>query len=293
MIFVFGAILQSIRVAKDSDHTAGNVQYAIHYHNSVGGKGAMQALAAAKSEAKTALVGRTGDDELAKHILLRLRTHGVITSGVAKAEKVQTGTSIRIENDNQTILALGASSRTKAEQLPIEALNPDSIVLLQTELPKEENSKVLSTAKEASATTIIDLSPQANLSEEDWANIDYVIAPEKRKDYVASNAKDTPISAIYLKTDGNLEMSIKGGPIKTVPKPALEALTWKHPEGSDDTFCGTFAASLYGGLSLNEAITRAHVAASLTATIPGIYDAIPYSEAVNECIKALKSQEKV
>lgn len=290
MIFVFGAILQSIRVSADPEALFGPIHYAKHYKNSVGGKGALQALAAAKAGAKTALVGRTGDDELAKHILLRLRTHGVITSGVAKADKMQTGTVIRLTDENKTILALGASAKTSADQIPIEALDDKSIILLQTELDAAQNSALLATAKKAGAATIVNLSPQASLLEDDWENIDYLVAPEIRKNIVA-NAKAKP-TAIYMHTDGSIELVGKDGQSATYPKPALEALNWKHPEGAEETFCGTFAAGLSAGLSLEKSIERAHMAASLTASVIGAYDAVPFSDMVDECLKAVKAQNE-
>ena len=292
MIFVFGAILQSIRITTDPEETFGAVHYAKHYKNSIGGKGALQALAAAKAGAKTALAGKMGDDELAKHILLRLRTHGVITSGVAKAEKLQTGTSIRIVDENRTILAMGASAYTKAHQLPMETLNSDSTVVLQTEINMEENSKLLATAKKAEATTILNLAPKAYISDEDLANLDYLIAPSASKKALNHILKAKHLTTIFISTDGSCELIVEGGPPSKVPKPAHEALNWKYPEGAEDTFCGTFAAGIDMGLSLEKAIERAHIAASLTASVNGAYDAIPFSDMVDECIKSLQAQKE-
>lgn len=290
MIFVFGAILQSIRVTTDSENAFGPVNYTKHYKNSVGGKGALQALAAAKAGARTALAGRTGDDELAKHILLRLRTHGVMTSGVAKAEKMQTGTAITITDENRTILALGAGTKSSAGQIPVEALDANSIVLLQTELNAGENSVLLDNAHKAGATTIVNISPQASLNDGDWANIDYLIAPAARKDYVTKSKGEAALTALYMHEDASVERIGKDGQSAKFAKPPLEAFNWQHPEGSEDSFCGTFAAALDMGLPMRKAIERAHIAAALTASVPGAYDAIPYPDQVEECLKAAKAQ---
>ena len=72
-----------------------------------------------------------------------------------------------------------------------------------------------------------------------------------------------------------------------LPKVKLDGLDWSHPEAYEDAFCGTFVAGLYAGLKLDKVILRAHIASALTASKPGGYDTIPYSDAVEECLKTL------
>ena len=290
MIFVFGSILQVIRVETDAAQKYEHFEFTRHYKYSVGGKGGLQALAAAKAGAKTAVVSRTGDDELAKHILLRLRKHGVITSGVAKAEKLQTGTAIRLEHENRTIIALGASAHATADQIPEDVLTDKHIVLLQTELDPAENSKILELAKEKGATTILNISPRFEISENDIANLDYAIMSSKHKEkwkaLSGAIAKNGQLKTIFISHEGAIELQIKGT-TTPLPKANLEDLNWEAPEAYEDSFCGTFAANLFAGQPLDKAILKAHIASALTASNPGGYSAIPYSDAVEECLKTL------
>ncbi len=291
MIYVFGSILQLIRVETDAEQRYEQFEFSKHYKNSVGGKGGLQALAATKAGAKTAVVSKTGDDELAKHILLRLRKHGVITSGVAKTEKVQTGTAIRLEHENRTIIALGASAKATADQIPEDVLNEQSILLMQTELPAEENSKALKTAKEKGATTILNASPRFDISAEDIEHLDYLICSAKHKDEWARLsspiAKTSQLKTIFISPNGTIELQIKGT-TSPLPKINLENLDWSYPEGYEDTFCGTFAAGLHADQPLDKTILKAHIAAAVSASRPGGYTSIPYSDEVDEFLKTLQ-----
>lgn len=288
MILVFGSILQSITLDDDPDTAVGKISFAERYSNSVGGKGALQALAAAKAGGKTALVGRTGDDELSKHILMRLRKHGVITSGVAKAEHIQTGTVVRINNEGRTIVALGASEGTTAEQIPEDVLNDRCIVLTQSELDMNEVKTVLEIAKEKEAITIMNLSPKPDIDAETLKLVDYLIAPMKAKDKLGDLSAYPHMTAIFLNTDGSCELRLKTGASSPIPKIALDHLKWRYPEGTEDAFCGTFAACLYAELGLDKALIRSLVAATLSASKMGGYDSIPYSDEVNETLKAFQ-----
>jgi len=221
MILVFGSILQSITIENDPDSTIGKTSFAKRYSNSVGGKGALQALAAAKAGAKTALVGRTGDDELAKHILIRLRKHGVVTSGVAKAEHTQTGTSVDINDEKRSIVARGASEQTTAEQVPEEILDEKSVVLTQTELPMEEISALLNIAKDKGATTVLNLSPCITIEEQDLQLVDYLIAPETAKEKLGDLSAYKGLTTIFLKPDGSCDIRLKTGAASPIPKITL------------------------------------------------------------------------
>lgn len=288
MILVFGSILQSITIENDPDNAVGKTSFAKRYSNSVGGKGALQALSAAKSGVKTALVGRTGDDELAKHILMRLRKHGVVTSGVAKAEHTQTGTSVNITNEKRRIVALGASEKTTAEQVPEEILDEKSVVLTQTELPMEQVSALLNIAKERGSTTVLNLSPHITIENDDLQLVDYLIAPEAAKETLGDLSPYKKLTAIFLKPDGSCDIRLKTGAASPIPKITLDGVQWKYPEGAEDAFCGTFAACLYDGMGLDKALIRSLVAATLSASKIGGYESIPYSDNVSDALKAIQ-----
>ena len=286
MIFVFGAILQSIRIDTAHDRGDKHTQYAKHYKNSVGGKAALQAVAAAKAGGQTRLIGKTGDDELAKHILLRIRKHEVITSGVAKIDHLQTGTSVYLKHEDKTILALGASARTTADQIPPDHLSDKNFILIQTELAWEENSKLLEVAKDAEATTILNLSPLNTIEEHDVANTDILITNAANKNALGDCSRHPHITAIFL-DDGGACTIQNGKTADTLPALKIEGIDFSHTEGSEDAFCGTFTAYLSNGYSIKDAAAHAQIAAMITASRAGAYMALPYIDEINEIQKAL------
>ena len=287
MILVFGSILQVIHINSLENGVKCRTKFSPDYNNSVGGRGALQALSAAKTGAKTALIGRMGDDELAKHILLRLRKHGVITSGVSKAEKTQTGTVVFIESEGRKIIGLGASQKASAEQMPPDIISERNIVMVQTELDAKQNSIVLKTAKEQGAMTILNVSPQINITEEDLQNTDWLIAISRIKDDLPDLTPYKNLNVIFLNPGGGCELKLKGAPATQIPKVQMEGIEWIHPEGSEDTFCGTFAAGLYAKQKMDKVILRALIASAIAASRKGAYDAIPYIDEVNSQLKAL------
>ena len=294
MIFVFGSVLQIIRIETDKDQTYEQFEFTKLYKNSVGGKAGLQSVAAAKAGGKTAIVSRTGDDELAKHILMRLRKHGVITTAVAKTRESQTGTAIRLDHEHRTIIALGASSKASNEQIPAEILSDRNIVLMQTELPPGENSKLLAKAKAKGAKTIFNISPRFEVESEDIANIDYAIMSMKHKDkwtQLCQSAPQNPsMTTIFIVPNGTVEYVIKGQ-TKTMPKVQHDKLTWNHPEAYEDVFCGTFAAGLYANLSFENNLLRANIASGLSASRFGGYSSIPYIDEVDRCLREINERD--
>ncbi|MEM7651209.1 MAG: PfkB family carbohydrate kinase [Pseudomonadota bacterium] len=294
MIIVYGSIMQLIRIESDPDQRFEQFEFTKHYKNSVGGKAALQAVAAAKAGAKIAICGKMGDDELAKHILARLRKHGVITSAVGKTETIQTGTAIRLEHEERTIIALGANTRASAEQLPNSVLHHDTILMLQTELDAENNSELLERAKEQGATTILNISPKFQVSQEDLKNVDYAILSIKHKDKWSRIAgpltENGQLTTIFICPYGDVEVLTRGKS-SLLPEIQSDKLNWAYPEAFEDVFCGTFAAGLYAGQPLPKVLTRAHMAAALCASKPGGYDTLPYSGEVDEGLKDLEENK--
>ena len=157
MIIVFGSINMDYRMAVKDFAKAGETVISPSYEISAGGKGANQALACARAGAKTALVGKVGDDGAAAKILNNLKRNEVMTSGVATSDSSPTGIAMILVNEkgeNQIVVASGANGEVSAEQVPDDILKPETMLLLQMEVPIPENMALLERAKAKGATTI-------------------------------------------------------------------------------------------------------------------------------------------
>ncbi len=298
MIISFGAILMHLQVSSQSpvpqSAYANAARFADHYEIDIGGKAALQALAAANAGAKVALVGKIGDDHYGKNMLLKLRQRGVITSGVGRNETIPTGICIEIGGKtHDRILALGASQWADATQIPEEILKPDGFLLLQTEIAMKQNTLMFEKARDCGAKTILNLSPQTELTPEDMARIDYLITPAAHKGYVADAARYKDLILIVLDDHGGL-IAMKAGQViaeAELPqaKPDEDSnpkdISFKYPSCSEEAFCGTFAAALYNQMPLEEALKYANAARALTASKKGGYKTMPYLDTLNQLFK--------
>ena len=298
MIISFGTILMHLRVTSQAVPPDSNyrdaARFADQYEIGIGGKAALQALAAANAGAKIALVSKIGDDHYGKNMLLKLRQRGVVTSGVGRNNSVATGTCLEVGGKTRDrILATGASHWADASQIPEEILKPDGILMLQTEVPLKQNSILLERAKSCDTTTMMNLSPKNDLSPEDMANIDYMIVPEAYKGYVADAGKYKDMTLIVLDQHGGC-MAMKAGQVVAeceLPKAPEDEegnradLSFKYPGCSEDAFCGTFAAGLYSGMNVEKAMNFANAARALTANKKGGYLTLPYLDAIEELLK--------
>src|SRR4051812_15205903 len=112
MIVVFGSINMDVGMRVKDFPRGGETILSPSYDMSPGGKGANQALACARGGAKTALVGKVGDDGIGTRILTNLRRNEVMTSGVATSDYLPTGMAYILRNaagENQITVASGAN----------------------------------------------------------------------------------------------------------------------------------------------------------------------------------------
>lgn len=312
MIIVFGSISMALHFdTKLSQEEGFDISYAKDYKIFASGRGANQAIAAARSEAKVTLVGKVGHDDFANSILRNLRQQSVITSGIAQG-LLPTGIEIHVHSDdgtNQCIINSGANSEAETDQIPEEVLNADSFLMLQSEIHPELNAAMLEKAKRSGVTTIMNLAPSIDLSQKALNNLDYLIVNRKEASKLAIKmgldiSDDTPMQmAIGFAKLGKLTCIITMGD-KGCVSARQDHSGWVVPalqlgddfidhNGADDAFCGTFVASLSAGLQLPRALKRASVAASLTGKKMGIQDAFPSIEEIEKELEKLIEPEKI
>lgn len=281
MLIVFGAILKHIRLDYNQAQDTSALHFADQYNSEIGGRAALQALSASRTCVKVALVSTTGDGYEAGYMLPKLRSEGISTSAVTRSEKFATGSCIEIFEAGalkETHIALSAAGRVNHEQIPDDILGPTTVVLLQNELPADQNSALLRRAKQHGATTILNLAPHPALGKEDLYHIDYLIAAEK----YSPHFQGVPVkNMIWLHE--NCDASIKpAGANERIKAPALNAIDM---DGSEDAFCGTFASALHEKMSLEMAVRRGCAAAALTTTKRGTYSAMPFGADIEAALK--------
>ena len=257
-----------------------------------GGKGANQAVAAARHGAAVAMVGAVGVDGDGAAYLTHLRHEGVDITHVATAEGVATGAAFICVDDrgeNQIVVAAGANGTVSAAAVEraVGALAPDVGVLLAgLEVPVEAAVAALRAANTSGLFTLFNPSPVA--ADFPWG--------ETRIGAVIVNEGEC--AQIFGGPDP-AAVAVRGVDHLVVTRGAAPTL-WVSPEGTrefpahpvrpvdtvgaGDTFAGTLAARLAEGAGFPEAIAVANVAAALSTLGPGAQGPIPRRAAVESLI---------
>ncbi len=268
-----------------------------------GGKGANQAVAAAKAGATVYFSGALGRGGHGRQMFDNLNECGVDASGIKFIDGPSGLATIFVDETDGThriVVSHGANLKAKQEWIPDHLLNKGAIVLVQGELPIQETEKLLVRARKNGARTMMNFAPAtAKLSEDALHNLDFIILNEHEADAVArqfgldSSDKEAFATLLHKKyalttivtlgPDGSLCACDEG--IIKVPSLKIKAI---DTVGAGDAFVGYLAASLDKGLPLREAMRYAAVAGSLACTRVGAQTAVPASSEVNSYLPQIE-----
>lgn len=267
-----------------------------------GGKGANQAVAAAKAGAKVYFSGALGRGGHGRQMFDNLNECGVDASGIRFIDGPSGLATIFVDEADGThriVVSHGANLKAKQEWIPNHLLTSDAIVLVQGELPIEETEKLIARAKKSGATTLMNFAPATpKLSDDILNNLDYIVLNEHEANAVAKqkdmNSDDKIAFAQALQKRFNLTTIVTLGPDGSICATAdrlieVPALKVKAIDtvGAGDAFVGYLAASMDKGLSLEESMRYAAVAGSLACTRVGAQVAVPAATEVGEYLSQI------
>lgn len=248
-----------------------------------GGKGANQAVAAARHGAKVALVGVVGADADGAAYLSHLRAEGIDVSHVGTAGNAATGAAFICVDDrgeNQIVVAAGANGDLSAAAAgtAITALAREARVLLAgLEVPVEAALGALRVAKAAGLVTVFNASPVA--PDFPWGEVRISVVVVNERECAQIFGRPGPAAAVQRGVE-HLVVTRGAAPTLWVSRDGVREFP-AHPVrpadtvGAGDAFAGTLAARLAEGASFPEAIAVANVAAALTTLGPGAQGPIP------------------
>ncbi|ADD40365.1 ribokinase [Stackebrandtia nassauensis] len=220
-----------------------------------GGKGANQALAAARAGAETMLMGRIGDDSAGSEYLAGLGERGVDCLAVVVTDATPSGHALIAVNEageNTIIVAPGANAAVTTSDVDRwrSQIADARVLLLQFELPDEVTAHAARLAKQSDTTVVLNPSPFKPVDPELLADIDILVVNELEQ----SELGDTGVSTVVtLGADGARWDDVH------VPSPSVEHV---DTTGAGDAFTGTFAAALASGADKTAALEAAVAAGS-------------------------------
>lgn len=290
MILVFGSINIDLLIAAPRLPAAGETVIGESYRLAPGGKGANQALAAARAGAKATLVGAVGSDPFAEAALALLRQDGVELVLETSAERPTGCAAITVAESGENLItvAAGANLLARAAMVAEERLGPETTVLLQMEVPQAEVALLAERARRRGSRVILNLAPAQPLAEETLRQLDILVVNE-------SEARALPLPPAKLAAqhrltvvetrgaEGAVAWLAEGGEI-IVPALRVPVI---DTTGAGDTFVGVLAAALDGGLGLAEALRRASAGAALACGAAGAQPSMPHRDAIDAAVEKL------
>jgi len=307
-VFVAGSINMDVVAAADrhpriGETVAGN---AVLYFP--GGKGANQAVAAAKLGAPTTLIGRLGNDAFGDQLKAFLAAQGIDLSFVQETAGAHTGTAIiTIANADNTIVVIpGANALVNAADVETPALAKGDIAVGQFEIPLPAVSAFFKRARAAGATTILNPAPAIEAKRELLDLVDILILNECELGFLTrTELSDTDDHARFIEAIRSLQTSkdkticvtlgkrgvlalIDGEPL-IVPGRSVEAV---DTTGAGDCFVGAVAAQLVGRKSIRDALVYANSAASICVQRMGAAPSMPTAVEVEAVIAASRPRER-
>jgi len=262
-----------------------------------GGKGANQALAAARAGGAVRMIGAVGKDGFATEALACLKEGKVDLSGVREAAAA-TGIAlifVDAKGENVIVVAPGANDTVLPGDLAKAHFAKGEIVLLQHEIPLATVEEAIKAMAAAGGTSVLNTAPFRTDAAKLLPMADYVVANETEFDLYADvlqleGADRSRRMANFASKTGRTMIVTLGaeGVIAATPEGMLAVPSLKitpvDTVGAGDTFCGYFGAGLDAGMSLEGALRRAAAAGALACLKPGAQPAIPHAREVDDTL---------
>jgi len=244
-----------------------------------GGKGGNQAVQAARQGARTAFIGRVGDDEFGSRLLAHLDAASVDRTSVAVDDKVGSGMSVAIvdaNGDYGAVIVSGANLAIDPAGIgpSFDRLGGARVLLLQNEVPHAVNVAVAQAARQTGATVVFNAAPVRSCGDDLLALVDVLVVNRVEAEMLAGvPVSDRASARAALDTLGAAQRTVvvtlgSGGLVVAAPEQApveLEAMPVNvvSTHGAGDCFLGALASRLAGGVSVIDACRFANKAAGM------------------------------
>lgn len=290
MITVIGSINMDLVVDTTIFPKQGETVLGNRFETVPGGKGANQAVAAARLGGEIHMVGAVGQDGFGQELTANLSTEGIHTRFVATAQETATGIAniLLYENDNRIIVVPGANGVVTEAEIDEarELIERSELVIMQLEIPQESVDYALRVCKEADIPVLLNPAPAKNFKEEWMSSIAYLTPNETECEEIFHSEIEEALEkypnqlivtlgaagARYY--NGKEHVFIEGFKTKAV-----------DTTGAGDTFNGALAYAITSGQPLKEAVRFANIAASLSVEKFGAQGGMPTLQMVEARLK--------
>ncbi|KAA0234641.1 MAG: Ribokinase [Acidimicrobiales bacterium] len=250
-----------------------------------GGKGANQAVAAARLGVRTGMVGCVGEDDAGLLLLDELRSAGVDTLGVRRVAATPSGAAfIAVDRagENTIVVSPGANSCLESGEVAAAVEErPAAVLLVQLEIPE---SAVEAAVRSAGGMVVLNPAPARFLPTTVVEQVD-VLVPNQHElaaltdrpalhsiHDIVDAALQLPAGSVVVTLGASGSVVVSGGDWLHVPAAEVVPV---DTTAAGDAFCGALAASLSRARSLEEAVQYANRAAGVAVSRHGGQPSLP------------------
>ena len=259
-----------------------------------GGKGANQAVAAAKLGGDTVFIGKVGDDVFGHQTVEMLTSLGIDTRFLGVSATEPSGVAlINVDEhtaENSISVASGANGAIRPADIDAaeEVIASASLILMQLEIPIDTVTYAAKMTKRHGVTVVLNPAPAPSepLPEELLENVDIIIPNKTEAEVITGIAIDTPqdelrairslhskgISTVIFTLGSKGALLCQNGDCEEVPSFKVKAV---DTTAAGDTFCGALCVGLSEGKEVRPAMIFANQAAAISVTRKGAQQSVP------------------
>ena len=285
---------------------AGETLQGYEFFTAPGGKGANQAVAAARLGISTQIVGRLGDDDFGRQLLAGLQAADVQTDGIFVDESASSGVAVIAVDDsgeNNIIIVAGANGCVNQQDVErlTDLLPGAAALLLQLEVPLPAVLAAAQAARQAGVLVILDPAPaKENIPPELYPLIDIITPNEIEASQLvgfpvegqeaaakaSAELRQRGVGTVIVKLGAQGVFCAAGAETFFVPAFSVRAV---DTVAAGDAFNGGLAAALAEGLSLRQAVVWGAAAGAISATKAGAQPSLPDRKTFDAFLKDLSS----
>ncbi|MCX6205602.1 MAG: ribokinase [Bacteroidetes bacterium] len=295
-IIVIGSANTDMVVKTDKHPLPGETKMGGEFFMNAGGKGANQAVAAARLGGQVSFVAKVGNDIFGKQTLVGLTNENIDTSHVFIDDTAPSGTALIIvnaEGENSIVVAPGANAKLSVDDVSsIGDLSEAAFILMQLEIPIETITAVIDIARLNGKHVILNPAPAQYLSDAILNGL-FLLVPNESEASLLTGIQVTDLASASLAADALIQKGVshviitlgkQGAYFKSaykefsIPAPSVIAV---DTTAAGDTFCGALTVAKTEGKDWEDAIRFAITAASISVTRMGAQASVPYRNEIN------------
>ena len=302
-ILVVGSCVMDLIVGTERFPQSGETVIGHSFSTAPGGKGANQAVQAAKLGAEVTMVGKVGNDGFGKDLIESLKESGVSVKYVMRTDEAPSAVgNVQLETAaehtvNRICVVPGANMKIKVEDVAFlkNEISKYDLVILQLEIPMEINCEVARYAYSANVPVMLNSAPFTQIPEELLKCLAY-ISPNEHEAALMTGIKIGSIQEAETAADIINKMGIEnvlitlgsaGAVMKNrdvfIHSPCVDDINAADPTAAGDSFVAAFCVAVCAGLKPKDALMFSNYTAALTVSRIGAQPSLP---TINE-LKAL------